>query len=176
MFSRSHDGRLKRLAQKLEQTAELDRARERREEEVLALRRQAAGELHELCANFVASINKLVATVHLDLAPSAWETQALKCNEVNLIQINASGRIIQLSFQVTDALEERLDIRTPYTLHGSVRWFNQELLDRDDVREEKLYYCTGKNDPGWRFVEARSQKMGAVDEDYLASLIEQLLP
>ena len=175
MFSRSHEDRLKRLAQKLEQVAEKDRRRMEREEEMLALRQRAAEELHKLCADFVNSINALVTTVHLDLAPPVWETDTLKYNDINMIQINVSGRIVQLSFQITDTLEEKIDIRVPYTLHGAVRWFNQDLLERDEVRDDRLYYCIGRSDRGWRYVDSCSQKLGLVDQEYLTGIIEQLL-
>jgi hypothetical protein len=175
MFSRSHEERLRRLARNLEKLAEKDRERIKADEEFLALRQAAASELHQLLADFVAEVNALVTEVKLDLSPVRWLAGSLNYNEPNIFQINVSGRVIQVSFQVTDKLRERVEIRTDYTLVGSVRWFNQELLEREEVREDRLYYCVGRTDRGWRFVDARSQKMGVFGADYLAGLLEQLV-
>jgi hypothetical protein len=175
MFSRSHEERLRRLARNLEKLAEKDRERIKADEEFLALRQAAAAELHQLLADFVGEVNALVTEVNLDLSPVRWVAGSLNYNEPNIFQINVSGRVIQVSFQVTDKLRERVEIRTDYTLVGSVRWFNQELLEREEVREDRLYYCVGRTDRGWRFVDARSQKIGAFGAEYLAGLLEQLV-
>lgn len=174
MFSRSHEERLRRLARNLEKLAEKDRERIRADEEYLALRQAAAGELHQILTAFVAEVNALVTEVKLDLSPVQWPAGSLNYNEPNVFQINVSGRVIQVTFQVTDKLRERVEIRAEYTLVGSVRWFNQELLEREEVREDRLYYCVGRSERGWRYVDSRSQKMGVFDGDYLTGLLEQL--
>ena len=66
------------------------------------------------------------------------------------------------------------DLRTPYTLEGSVRWFNQDLLERDDIKDHRLYYCLDKGRSLWRYYDARSHRTGPVDDEYLAALLEQL--
>lgn len=175
MFSRSHEERLRRLARHLEKLAEKDRERIQADEEFLALRQGGAAELHQLLAEFVAEVNALVAEVKLDLSPVRWPAGSLNYNEPNIFQINVSGRVIQVAFQVTDKLRERVEIRTDYTLAGSVRWFNQELLEREEVREDRLYYCVGRSERGWRYVDSRSQKIGILDSGYLAGLLEQLV-
>ena len=175
MFSRSHQERLSRLARNLEKLAEKDRERIRADEEFLALRQAAAAELHQILTAFVAEVNALVTGVKLDLSPVVWPAGSLNQNEVNVFQINVSGRVIQFNFQVTDNLRERMEIRAEYTLAGAIRWFNQELLEREEVREDRLYYCVGRSVHGWRYVDSRSQKMGVFDADYLAGLLEQLV-
>jgi hypothetical protein len=175
MFSRSSEERLKRLARSLDELAERDRKRIRHEEEMLLLRQAAGAELHRLCQDFVNQVNELVTAVKLDLSPPVWAPETLSYHQPNLFQINVNGRMIQLTFQVTDHLEEQVEIRAPYTLTGAVRWFNQELLDREEVHEDRLYYCIGRTVKGWRYIDSRSQKMGIVNLDYLIGLLEQLV-
>lgn len=174
MFSRSKDERLRRLARSLDKLAEKDRQRIRREEEVLSLRRAAAAELHALLAKFVESVNQLVKEVHVDLAPPQWRDEAFDESEMIVFQINVSGRVIQFSFQSTGPLEELTDIRVAYTLSGAVRWFNQEFLERDEIGDHRLYYCVGRSEQGWRYID-RSQKMNLVNEEYLTSLFELIV-
>ena len=53
--------------------------------------------------------------------------------------MNVRGRILQVAFEATVELVSTEDFRVPYTLHGSVRAFNQELLDKDIIEEQLIF-------------------------------------
>ncbi len=92
-----------------------------------------------------------------------------------MIQMNVRGRILQVEFEATPELVSTEDFRIPYTLQGSVRAFSQELLDKDIVEEQLLFFTLEKPAPLWRFFEARTYRSGPFDRDYLTSLMEQLI-
>lgn len=166
---------MRRLAKRFDAMAERDRVRMNREKEIVALRMSAARDLHALCERFVEAVNKLIASPPLDLTPIAFRIDDFDDMSVQLVQINASGRVVQFTFHSTADLESTEEIKLPYTLEGEVRWFSQELLDRDDVNDHQIYFCNDKGTYAWRYYDPRSHKMGIVDEDYLASLFEDLL-
>ena len=68
---------------------------------------------------------------------------------------------------------------TPCTLTGnttgSVRCFNQPLIEQDLIREHLLFYCLEKGRNFWRYFDERTYHSGPVDEEYLTALLEQLL-
>jgi hypothetical protein len=179
VFSRHQpppDDRLKKLANKLETLANRDSQRIEHERRIFALRREAAVDLHRVCVSFVAEMNRLLNAVSLDVTPETFTEDTYTDARVNLIQIHVSGRVIQFAFQATAHLEAREALRsTAYTLEGTVRWFNQDLLDRDDINEHRLYYCLDKARNEWRYLDPRSQRLGTVDNQYVAGLFEQLV-
>ena len=67
------------------------------------------------------------------------------------------------------------DFRVPYTLEGFVRAFNQELLDKDIIEEQLIFYTLEKGGKMWRFFDARTYRSGQFDQGYLVSLMEQLI-
>lgn len=154
---------------------ERDRARLAREEELEALRRKAARELHEICAGFVRRINRLSDGVQLEISPPEFTVDGFGGTQVQLIQVMVSGRVIQFTFQATPEMESTEDIRFPYTLEGAIRWFNQDMLESDEVRDHLLYYCLERNNWGWRWFDVASRKLQFVDDDYLADRLEKLL-
>ena len=82
---------------------------------------------------------------------------------------------LQVAFEATPEIVSTEDFRIPYTLAGSVRAFNQELLDKDLI-EEQLLFCTLEREGGmWRYFDARTYHSGPFDEDYLVALMEQLV-
>jgi hypothetical protein len=175
VFSKGLDTRLKKLARKLDVAAEQDLVRIARELEVLNTRREAAAGLHDLCARFIARLNLLVTALRLELTPPEFVAEGLPETHTHLFQINASGRVVQFSFTATAELEATEDLRVPYTMEGSVCWFNQRMLERDDVREHRLSYCLDKGGNEWRFLDLQTHRVGEVDEDYIAGLLEALL-
>jgi hypothetical protein len=92
-----------------------------------------------------------------------------------LIQINVRGRILQIEYGAADTLISTEEFRIPYTLAGSVRAFNQELLDKDIIEEQLIFYTIEKHRRMWRFFDARTYRSGPFDQAYLISLLEQLL-
>ena len=69
----------------------------------------------------------------------------------NLVQINVHGRILQVAFAATAELVSTEDFRIPYILEGSVRAFNQEMLDKDLIEEQPLFYTMERGHNMWRY-------------------------
>ena len=63
----------------------------------------------------------------------------------------------------------------PHILEGAVRCFNQDLLEQAVIEEQYVFYCLEKRHNQWRYFDARTYRSGPFDEDYLISLMEQLL-
>ena len=84
------------------------------------------------------------------------------------------GRILQISFAATPELVSTEDFRVPYTLNGTVRAFNQELLDKDIIEEQLIFYTIEHHKKMWRFFDARTYRSGPFDQEYLVGLMEQL--
>ncbi len=169
------EDRLTKLARNLDRVAEKDLSRIAREKEIEELRRQAAVRLHEICRNLVSSINGKVKLVQLELSPAGFDAAEFHDAAVHLFQMNAAGRVVQLSFRGTEPLVSTYELKTPYTLEGSIHWFNQEMLDRDEMKEHLLYYCLDRKGNQWRYQDTRTHKTGDVDEEYLVGLLEQII-
>jgi hypothetical protein len=169
------DTRLQRLAEKIDALSGKDEIRLRHFREMDALRRAAASDLHAICADFVNSVNRLLAGSELELDPRNFSEGAFQEETANLIQINVRGRILQVSFVATPELVSTEDFRIPYTLEGSVRAFNQELLDKDLIEEQLVFYTLEKEKKMWRFFDARTYRSGPFDQEYLISVMEQII-
>jgi len=169
------DHRLKRLAEKIEALTDKDEIRLRHAREIGTLRRAAAGDMHAICADFVNSVNRLLKHSGLELDPCSFSEAAFQEYSPNLIQINVRGRILQISFTATPDLVSTENFRIPYTLEGSVRAFNQELLDKDIIEEQLVFYTLEKEKKMWRFFDARTYRSGPFDQEYLISVMEQIL-
>jgi hypothetical protein len=169
------DTRLKRLAEKIDALSGKDEIRLRHFREMDALRRAAASDLHAICADFVNSVNRLLARSELELDPRSFSEKSFQAETANLIQINVRGRILQVSFVATPELISTEDFRVPYTLEGSIRAFNQELLDKDLIEEQLVFYTLEKEKKMWRFFDARTYRSGPLDQEYLISVMEQII-
>jgi hypothetical protein len=170
-----HPDRLKKLARHLDALAARDRERIRREKEVESIRCDAAKRLHALCAAFAKEVNAVVTSVALEVSPAELNGPGFQHAGPNVFQIHVSGRVIQFVFEGTEPLLSTENLRTPYTLEGAVRWFNQDMLERDEIRDHRLYCCVEQKTGQWRFYDTRTNRTGPVDEEYLASLLEQLV-
>jgi hypothetical protein len=169
------DERLKRLAKEIEALAEKDEVLLRRARDIAALRRSAASELHGVCNGFVQAVNRLLARPALELDPVEYRDESFREDLPNLIQINVRGRILQVEFEATPDLVSTEEFRIPYTLSGAVRAFNQALLDKDLIEEQLIFYTVEKDRSMWRFFDARTYRSGALDREYLITLMEQLV-
>ncbi|MBM3812039.1 MAG: hypothetical protein FJW20_10455 [Acidimicrobiia bacterium] len=169
------EDRLEKLAQKLDRLAAADELRVQRAQEIEVLRRQASGRLHQLCAAFVAGVNRHLRHNAIQLTPETFQEEEFRQGGLNLIQMNAAGRVIQLRYQGTEPLITKENWKTPYTLEGGIQWFNQEMLERDDVREHRIYFCLEGKTNGWRYFDQQSSKSGELDQEYLVSLFEKIL-
>ncbi|MEO8596232.1 MAG: hypothetical protein ABI759_23135 [Candidatus Solibacter sp.] len=173
--TQSRDARLKRLAGNIEALAAKDERFLRHAAEIGALRRAAAADLYAICADFVASVNRLLSHAEMELDPATYSGDAFQDEVVNLVQINVRGRILQVAFSATPELISTEDFRVPYTLSGTVRAFNQELLDKDIIEEQLIFYTIENHKKMWRFFDPRTYRSGPFDQEYLIGLMEQLL-
>lgn len=169
------DGRLKRLAENIDALATKDERSIRYAHEIADLRRMAAAELHHICSGFVDRLNGLLTRGVVVLDPPDFTEDSYHDESSHLIQLNVRGRILQVEFRSTPELVSTEDFRIPYIISGSVRAFNQMLLDSDVIEEQLLFYTLEKRMRMWRFFDARTYRSGPFDQDYLVSLMEQLL-
>ena len=171
----ARDARLQRLAKSIDALADKDQNRMDTAREMAQLRQKAATELHSICADFVLSVNRLLSRSQVTLDPPGFSEEAFREESGNLFQINAQGRILQVEFSATLELVSTEDFRIPYTIEGSLRAFNQELLDKDLIEEQLVFYTLEKEKKMWRFFDARTYRSGPFDQEYLVSLMELLL-
>jgi hypothetical protein len=169
------NARLKRLAQRIDALLDKDERLLRHSREMAALRRVAASGLYAICADFVTSVNRLLTHNEVELDPRRFSESDFQEDTPNLVQINVRGRILQVSFSATPELVSTEDFRIPYTLEGTVRAFNQDLLDKDLIEEQLIFYTLEKEKKMWRFFDARTYRSGPFDREYLISLMEQLI-
>lgn len=171
----SREARLKRLAQNIDALLEKDERMLRRAREVADLRRAAAADLHAICREFVGALNRLLAHSVVELDPAVPGEDFFREDAPNLLQINVRGRILQVLFRSTGELVSTEDFRVPYTLEGTVRAFNQELLDKDLIEEQLIFFTLEKEKKMWRYFDARTYRSGPFDVEYLIGLMEQLI-
>ena len=171
----SRDARLKRLAHSIDALREKDESFLRRAGEIASLRQAAAADLYAICADFVSSVNRLLDHTAIELDPPGYAPGSFQEDSPNLLQINVRGRILQISFKITPELISTEDFRVPYTLEGTVHAFNQELLDKDLIEEQLIFYTVEAEKKMWRFFDARTYRSGPFDQEYLIGLMEQLL-
>ena len=171
----TRDARLKRLAKSIDALGHKDEHRLNHAREMADTRRKAASELHAICNGFVLAVNSLLSCGRVLLDPPDFPEEAFREEDGNLIQINASGRILQIHFSATKELISTEDFRIPYTIEGSVRAYNQDLLDKDVIEEQLLFYTFERGKKMWRFFDARTYRSGPFDQEYLVNLMEQLV-
>ena len=167
--------RMKKLAEAIDALAEKDGALVRKVHEIASLRRQGAVELHAICAKFVHEVNRQLSKIQLHFDPGEFSSESFQDIGMNLLQLNAQGRILQIEFASTPDMISTENFRVPHILEGSIRCFNQELLDRAVIEEQLIFYCLEKKQNLWRFFDARTYRSGPFDQEYLISLMEQLV-
>lgn len=166
---------VQRLARKLEDLPAKDARRIQEAEELERSQYQGGEALHQICREFVELLNSLQDALAVELSPDVFHSEILESPNPVLIQINASGRILQLSILPREAASSTDHFRQPYVLRGAIRWFNQELLDRHLVEEHQVFYCRDREGFHWLYQNARTRKTGPIDGDFLAECLEQLL-
>ncbi len=167
--------RLTKLAEAIEALTDKDSALVQKTQEIAALRRQAAMELHGICGTFAAKINERLSKTKIQFDPPEYSPESFNDNGVNLLQINVRGRILQIDFESTPETISTENFRVPHILEGSIRCFNQESLERAVIEEQFIFYCLEKKRRLWRFFDARTYRSGPFDQDYLISLMEQVV-
>jgi hypothetical protein len=169
------EDRLKKLAHGIEALARKDEERIRRAQEIAELRLRGAREVHSACAEFVASLNRMLSNVSVELSPPEYSDEWFRDPGVNVLQINVSGRLVQITFEATEVLTSTEKIRIPYMLEGAVRCFNQDLLERVALHEMQLYYCLDRGRAVWLLFDPRTQRSTPLDQERLVSFVEQLI-
>ena len=167
--------RLKRLADRIESLKDRDDKAIRHARHIAGLRKEAAAGLYRMMSGFVEGVNEWLAESRLSLDPPTFDADSMPDPGNFLFQINIRGRILQIQFAATPDLISREDFRVPYTLAGSVRAFNQQMLDKDLIEEQLIFYTVEKHHHGWRFFDGRTYRSGELNEDYLISLLEQVV-
>ena len=167
--------RLQKLVRKIEATAKQDEERLRRAQEIGRRRASAALELHATCAAFVDSVNRLLPAPMLELSPPAYTPESFRDPGTNVFQINVSGRIVHLEFQATDTPTSIEKFRVPYILEGSLRAFNQELLDMSAIPEQLLFCCLDRNRLSWLWCNPRTQQAAPLDQEHLITVLDRLV-
>ena len=173
--AQNRDARLKRLAENIDALAHKDERLIRRAREIAEFRQAAATEIYSICAGFVKEINSLLSDPVMELVPPEFPPEAFEDDSPNLMQINVRGRILQVAFSSTAEMVSTEDFRVPYILSGTIHAFNQELLDKDIIEEQLIFYTLEHSKKMWRFFDARTYRSGPFDQEYLVSLMEQLL-
>jgi hypothetical protein len=167
--------RLKKLAAAIDALAAKDDQLIKKTQEIAALRRKAALELYGICSHFVADMNRLLTQTVVQFDPAQYSEDSFQDDGVNLLQVNARGRILQIEFASTDETISTENFRMPHILEGSIRCFNQEFLEQAVIEEQLIFYCLEKRQQLWRFFDARTYRSGPFDEEYLISLMEHLV-
>src|SRR5690242_16026230 len=85
------DDPIVRLARKID-TARKSEQLLRNVEDILALRRQGACQLHRVCAEFVSLLNSRLSQSPLELSPPTFSPEMFRDSGVNLIQVSSQGR------------------------------------------------------------------------------------
>jgi hypothetical protein len=173
LVKETHDP-MKRLARNLDRLADKDAQSLARAHDIASLRRSAASELFRICSGFASELNRLLTRGELVLDPPDFEDGSFHEETANLIQMNIRGRVVQVQFQATPELVSTEDFRVPYTLQGSARAFNQDLLDRDLIEEQLIFYTLERPRYLWRYFDPRTYRSGEFDRGFLISLMERL--
>jgi hypothetical protein len=169
------EDRLARLARNLDAVPAKDQLRIKKAREIEELRREGASQMHALCRDLVKSLNKVLTQLTIEFTPDSYDPDSFDSASANLFQIHASGRILQVAFEAKEAEASTARFRTPYLLEGSVRWYNQDLLDKQEIQEQNIFFVLDKDGPGWRFYDSRKHRAGVFDRDHLIGLLEQLV-
>ena len=169
----AQDDRIARLARQIDATEQAERFLVDADE-AANLRRRGACELHQLCAEFVSSINSKLPEPLLELSPPTYAASGFRANAANLLQISSQGRQMQIAFQAPAPGVSTEKFPIAYILEGEVRTYNQRMLDRFDIRSLAIFYCVDAGIGAWRFFDWRTRGSGLVQQQLLVSLMEPL--
>jgi len=168
-----HDDPIGRLARQIDASRKSERLLVSAEE-IAALRRRSASELHRICSEFVSSLNARLSQARLELAPPTYAPEMFRDRAVNLMQVSSQGRQMQVVFQATHPLFSIDKYSVPYILEGEIRTYNQSMLEHFEIRNQSLFYCIDDGAAFWRFFDWRNPRVTAVDADLLARLMQPL--
>jgi hypothetical protein len=174
-WKRRRPNRLERLAARIEALNERDNGLDDETAAVGRLRLRGAAELYAICRGFVKSLNSALVSPVIILDPSDYLPENFTYSGPNILQINLRGRLLQIDFAATEDLYSTDDFRRRYTLQGTVRSFNQELLASNIVDEQTIYYCPEGAAGQWYFFNSQTYRTGRVTADFLAAELERIL-
>jgi hypothetical protein len=164
-----------RLAESIEAISGRDRQLVDESARVDRLRTKGAAGLHAICRGFVEALNGRLTEPALLLDPPDYRENTYRDSGSNLFQINLRGLLLQIEFEVTDELYSTEEFRRPYILQGAIRSFNQDLLDRNTMDEQTIFYCPGEGEGKWYYIDSRTYRTGVVTPDFLASEMQRLV-
>lgn len=167
--------RLTRLARKIEAAVRRDEERIRREQMIAGRRAEAAAQLHALCERFVDAVNGKLSQPRVELSPPDYSAASYRDDRPTLFQIAVSGRILQIEFGPTGTAMSTERLATPYILEGTVRAFNQDLLEMAVVREQPVFCCLEGEKLSWIWFDAQTRRSVPLDRERLVTLLERLL-
>ena len=167
------DDPIARLARQIDATTRMER-HTINPTMVAGLRRQGAAELHRICSEFVTSVNGALADTMLEISPPEYAPEMFRDSGVNLIQISSQGRQMQITFSAGAELISTEKFLVPYVLEGEVRTYNQRMLDRLEIRNQLLFFCTEAGEASWRYYDWRTARTGRLERTLLVSLMEPL--
>jgi hypothetical protein len=143
-------------------------------EDVAGLRRRGACELHQFCLEFVSSVNSKLDESPLELSPATYSPGMFRERDVNLIQVSAQGRQLQIVFQATSQVFSTEKFATPYILEGEVRTYNQKMLEQFQIRNQSLFYCLHEDTAAWLLYDWRNPRSTPFGPELLATLMQPL--
>ncbi len=170
------EARLKRLAQNIAGLERKDNEEIRRAAEIAELRRRAAADLHCVCKGFVHAVaGHLPDPRELRLDPQEFSEDDFSEYGTHLFQLGIRGRILQIEFASTSELLCEDDYRIPYTLAGSIRAFNQQMLENSCIDENQIFFTVEQKRSGWIFLDRRTHRATEFDQERLLALMESLI-
>ncbi len=143
-------------------------------EEVAELRRQGACQLHQICSEFVSSLNSKLAHSQIELSPQAYFPEMFRESGANLIQVSSQGRELQIIFRATIQLFSTEKFLVPHVLEGEIRTYNQKMLEHFEIRNQSLFYCLNGDTAVWRFYDWRIPRTAPLEPALLANLMQSL--
>ncbi len=167
--------RLSKLAEAIESASARDRERILEAERIDRLRASGAAGLYIICRELVDALNSRLTDPAVVLDPPVYSRENFEDGSANLFQISLRGRLLQIGFGSTEELISTEDFRSPYILSGSVRSYNQELLDRQAMEEHNIFFCLEGESGRWFFSDCRAYRNGKLTPDFLARELERLL-
>ena len=169
------DERFQKLARRIEELRRKDESAQEHRRQIGQRRTEAVQHLWHVCSSFASHLNSYVEHDQLQLSPPKPPGDFPEDNQLQLL-MNVRGRILLLDIGAPADLVANDNFKKPYILEGEVRFFNQELLEEERVEEHGIFFCPGEGSQGaWMYWNGRTYKSGYVDENYLASLLEQIL-
>ena len=169
------DERFQKLARRIEELRRKDESAQEHRRQIGQRRTGAVQHLWHICSGFASHLNSYIEHDQLQLSPPGPPGDFPEDNHLQLL-MNARGRILLLDIGAPANLVASDNFKKPYILEGEVRIFNQELLEEEHVEEHGIFFCPDEGPQGtWMYWNGRSYKSGRVDENYLASLLDQIL-